>query len=151
MGNTEKRKKRSKAKAKMLRIMRKIPYRFGEYGHYGNHDTNIVHPDNDFLAEKIRPSESIIALVESLDPFDMEREYYSVPMIKSSVMKTNPDESDEEKARIVACMYMHYLNFGLTGDFKMEFFDSDIMAADLLKKPDFLEELNKDGVLYIGS
>ncbi|GGN84288.1 hypothetical protein [Shewanella aestuarii] len=150
MGNAEKRKKRSKAKAKMLRVMRKIPYRFGEYGHYGNHKT---HEDNEeeFLTEKIRPSESIIALVESLEPFDMDREFYSVPMIKSSVMKSDPDKSDEEKAKIVACMYMHYLNFGLTGDFKMEYFDSDIMAADLLKNPSFLEQLNKDGVLFIGS
>ena len=64
-------------------------------------------------------------------------------------MKSDPDKSDEEKAKIVACMYMHYLNFGLTGDFKMEYFDSDIMAANLLKNPSFLEQLNKDGVLFI--
>lgn len=148
MGNAEKRKKRSKAKAKMLRIMRKIPYRFGEYGHYNTHFED---NEEEFLAEKIRPSKSIITLVESLEPFDMNREYYSVPMIKSSVMKSDPDKSDEEKAKIVACMYMHYLNFGLTGDFKMEYFDSDIMAANLLKNPYFLEQLNKDGVLLINS
>ena len=38
-------------------------------------------------------------------------------------------ESDCDDALIC----MHYFNFGITGDFKMEYFNSDIMTADLLK------------------